>query len=116
MTKFAMTRDINGYNGFGLEFTTDNARTTLAANVEQTLAVPTRFKQYLALFSISPGSNVFVNLNATAVIPGGTFDADLSELLPVGRTVNAADVLHFITADTTNPYVNVQFYGLGQGF
>ncbi len=109
-TKFILTRDINGYNGFGLPFAFDNYQTTLAANVAQTITVPSNFGTWIAIFSFSPGTNVWVANNDTAEIPGASFASSLSQLNPVAREVHAGDVLSFITAESTNPYVNVALY------
>ncbi len=109
-TKFNMTRDINGYNGFGLKFADDSYQTTLAANVAQTLTVPSNYPNWIAIFVVSPGSNIWIANNDEATVPGGSFLQDSSELNPVARQVKSGDILSFITADATNPYVNVLFY------
>lgn len=111
-TQFNMTRDINGYNGFGVLFPFDNFQTTLAANTEQHVTVPANYEKWIAIFSFSPGSNIWVANNATATVPGASFASNLSQLNPVARMVSADDVLSFITADSTSPYVNVSFYAL----
>lgn len=114
-TLFSMIRDINGYNGFGLPFTDTGTSTTLAADVEQTLTVLANpdaiYKRYLAIFSYQVGTNVFVNLNATAAVPGSSFVATTTELNPTARVVVPGDVLHFITHDT-NAYVQVSYYAI----
>lgn len=121
-TKFAMTRDVNGYNGFGLAFSDTKYSATLVQNADTTLTVPqgntmgsghsTTGNKFLAIFSFEPGSSVWVALNATAATPaGGTFAAVSSELNPTARYVSAGDVLHFKTADTS-ALVGVTFYVL----
>jgi hypothetical protein len=110
-TKFNMTRDINGYNGFGLMFAGDNYATTLATGVEQTLTVPDNYNNWLAVFSFEPGSTVYISRNATATVPGGSFALTTSQLIPTARQVQGGDVLHFITNDTTAA-VGVSFYAL----
>lgn len=112
MTKLALTRDINGYNTFGLPFATQKYDTTLAATVEQTLTAPTsNINGYLAVFSCEPGSKVWVALAATATLPGAAFAVTDSELNPTAREVPAGGVLHFITNDTAAE-VGVAFYEL----
>ena len=122
-TPFSMTRDINGYNGFGLAFSLDKYSATITTGVDTTVTVPsggplgsgtstTTTHRYLAIFSYEPGSNVWVSVNATAAVPaGGTFAATTSELLPTARYVTSGDILHFITGDTTAD-VGVTFYVL----
>ncbi len=116
-----MIRDVNGYNGFGLPFSDLKYSTTLAANAEQTLAVPdlvtgsypktfTRAR-WIAIFSYQAGKTVWVANNATAVVAGASFAAVSSEMNPVARMVDINDTLHFITADTT-AIIGVTFYAL----
>lgn len=113
MTRFNMTRDINGYNGFGLPPSNTIINTTLSANVEQNYTVPTTgeatYKNVLAVFSSVPGSSVWVALNDTASLPGASFALTTSELNPAARYVNPGDTLSFITADVST-YIGVSFY------
>lgn len=112
MTMLRMTRDINGFNTFGLPFSGNKYDTTLAATVEQTLTVPPNaVNGYLAVFSFEPGAKVWVALDATATLPGGAFATTDSELNPTAREVPADSVLHFITNDTTAE-IGVAFYEL----
>lgn len=121
-TPFSMTRDINGYNGFGLQFSLDKYSATLVQSTDTTLAVPvsgpfgsgqsTTVARFIAIFSYQPGATVWVANNATAAVPAGaSFAAVSSELLPTARYVKAGDVLHFITPDTS-AQVGVTFYVL----
>jgi hypothetical protein len=109
-TKFVLTRDINGYNGFGIPFTQDNYKTTLAANVAQTVTVPDEYQSWLAIFSFSPGSDIYVALNTTATVAGASFAQSASQLNPAARYVQAGDTLSFITGDASNPVAEVSFY------
>lgn len=111
MTIFSMIRDINGYNGFGLPFAYDNEQTTLASNVEQHFTIPANYEYWIAVFSVEPGSNVFIANNATAEVPGSSFAATASQLLPQARLVKGGDVLSFITPDTA-AYVGVSLYAI----
>lgn len=109
-TKFNMTRDINGYNGFGIPFSLDNWNAELAANVVQNLTVPDNYPNWIAIFSYSPGSEVWVDGITTALIPAGAFTADSSQLNPSARAVTGGSTLSFITGDITLPFVSVSFY------
>ena len=119
-----MTKDINGFNGFGVPFSDQKYDTTLAANVEQTLSVPdlvtgsypktfTGTPRFLAVFSYEPGASVWVANNATATVAGVAFATTDSELNPSARVVDSGDALHFITADVT-AILGVVFYALFQ--
>jgi len=110
-TKFKMTRDINGYNGFGLKFADDNYDTILLTGVEQTLTVPAKFNKAVAIFAFEPGSLVWVANNKTATVAGATFAATDSQLNPIAREVEGDDVLHFITSNA-NADVSIAFYAI----
>lgn len=109
-TKFNMTRDVAGYNGFGLMFADDNYSLKLAQNVEQTITVPDNYPYWLAIFTIPVGNSVWVAVNATAVFPTGAASATTSQQNPTARLVKAGDVLHIITNDTNTPLMGVEFY------
>ena len=109
-TKFLMTRDIAGFNGFGVTFTLDARSGILAANVEQHITVPSEYSHYIAIFSYTPGSDIWVDGIGTAVVPTGAFSATTSQLNPAARLVAAGDTLSFITDDLTGPNVSVLFY------
>lgn len=121
-TKFSMYRDINGQNGFGLEFTNTAYSATLAAATPTALTIPgtgslggcniQTKRLFLAIFSYTNGNDVWVANNATAAVPAGaSFAATASELLPAARLVKEGDVLSFITA-AANVNVSVLLYSL----
>lgn len=112
-TQLLMIKDVYGNNSFGLPFSTQNYSTTLLANVAQALTVPaaTGVTKYLAVFAFEPGAKVWVANNATAAKPGASFATSTSTLNPVARVVTVADVLNFITGDTSVE-VGVSFYAI----
>lgn len=121
-TKFNMTRDINGYNGFGLEFTDTAYSAKLAINTDTSLTVPASSGMggygisskslWIAIFSFTPGSSVWVALNAAAAVPAGAgFASTSSELNPAARLVKGGDVLHFFCASASVD-VSVIFYSI----
>lgn len=113
MQKFNMTRDINGYNGFGLPPSQDMFSGVIEAGVEQTVTVPespySDFPHVLAVFGLEPGSNNWVAYNQTAVAAAGSLASTNSELNPSARILKGGDVIHFITNDTSNE-IGVSFY------
>lgn len=122
-TKFNMSRDINGYNGFGLTFTDTAYSATIAATSDTTLTVPSSVGigkqgyatnttgQMLAIFTFDPGASVWVANNVAASTPAGaTFAATSSELNPAARLVSGGDVLHFYSSAIAN--VSVAFYSV----
>lgn len=111
-TFFSMVRDINGYNGFGLQPPDYVYNATLAQSTATALTVPAAYGKWLAIFSYEPGGACWVADNHTAAVPAGaTFAATTSVLLPVSWQVNGGDVLSFITPDTSCA-VGVAFYAL----
>ena len=121
-TLFSLTRDINGYNGFGRRPADDKSSVTLSASTDTTVSVPagttigsghsTVVLQWLAIFSYTPGSSVWVANNATAAVPAGaTFASTTSSLNPTCFQVKTGDVLHFISG-VANTSVGVEFYAL----
>lgn len=121
-TKFSMTRDINGYNGFGLIPTDTAYSVTLTANTDTTLTVPSPSSignsttnvagtpVMIAIFYVTPGAEVWFAKGATAIVPAGsTFGATTSEGNPSAWQVVGGDVIHCITAGT-GVSVGVRFY------
>lgn len=107
-TKFNLTKDISGYNGFGIAFSQDGKATSLAANTEQHFVVPANYPNWIAIFSFTPGSNIWVDGINTATVPTTSFASSTAELNPSARAVSAGQTLSFITADTSAPWVSVK--------
>lgn len=121
-TKFNMTRDINGYNAFGVVSSDTKYSATLAINTDTSLTVPSSMglggngfynsTRWLAIFNFTPGAAVWVANNATAAVPAGApFASTTSELNPAAREVKGGDVLHFICG-SAGVSVSVVFYSL----
>ena len=101
-TNMNITRDVAGNATFGLPFALFKYDTTLVTSVEQTLTIPGAYKKYLAIFSIEPGTSLWIaSDDNTATLPGAAFAATDSELNPVAREVKADEILHFITGNAT---------------
>ena len=109
-TFFTMTRDINGFNGFGLPFTVNAISGVLVATVAQSITVPSSYPNWIAVFSYTPGTEVWVDNITTALAPAGAFSATTSELNPSARAVKAGSTISFITNDASSPVVSVLFY------
>ena len=108
-TKFWMTRDINGYNGFGIPFALDGQSMVLAAGVAQSVTVPDDFPNWIAIFGYTPGATVWVDGITTAVAPTGAASATTAKLNPSARYVKAGQTISFITEDITSPMAYVEF-------
>jgi hypothetical protein len=111
---FILTRDINGYNGFGVPFSNSEFQFILTPNVVSSLTVPFTqnavYQNLLAIFSPTEGNDVWVAVNNTPIIPASnTPTACNCERNPGGRWVKAGDIINFITADS-NVQVGVIFY------
>ncbi len=109
-TKLNMTKDVAGYNAFGLVPSEDSYTGLLATGVAQSLTVPSEYPAYLAVFSYTPGANVFVDFKTTAVSPTGSIGASSAELNPAGRRVLKGSTISMISPDTNGSYVSVLFY------
>lgn len=107
-TKLSLTKDINGYNAFGLIPSTDIFAGSLTANVEQHFTVPSNNQYWLAIFTYSPGANFWVRFNGTATVATGTLGSFTGVLNPAGRQVMAGQTISIITADATSPFVCVE--------
>src|SRR3569833_1843206 len=93
---FTMTPDINGFNGYGLQFPDYCFSANLKANVASTaLTVPGDETYWVAIFQIAPGSNVFVSVNGTAAIAGnsGNFSAETREKKPTAKKERNTDTI-----------------------
>jgi hypothetical protein len=110
-TKMNMTRDINGFVDFILPISDTKYSVNLATAVDQSVTVPSDAKVFNAIFGIEPGTVVWVSVNEPASLPTGTFAISRSAMNPAGLRVNAGDVIHFVTDDTTAE-VGVQFYAI----
>ncbi len=107
-TKLSLTKDINGYNAFGLIPTYDIWAASLTGAAEQHFVVPANNEYWLAIFTYSPGANVWVDFTTTATVPGGTIGPVTVVLNPAGRQVKAGQTISIITSDATSPFVCVE--------
>ena len=108
-TKFSMTRDINGYNGFGVIPSYDIQAGSLAASTAQSITVPNNYPNWIAIFSYTPGANVWVSFTTTAVVGTGSFGSSQSSLNPSARAVKGGSTISLITSDATLPQVSIEF-------
>lgn len=109
-TKFNMTKDIGGYNGFGLTKSNVIHGVLLAQNVAQSFTLPTDSAMYAVVFSIQPGANVFVNDTTTATAYTGTIGLRTSELNPMCRQYKKGTTISMITPDSSGAYVEAAIY------
>lgn len=101
-TKLNFGRDVQGYNAFAPNVSTDKYSATLAAGGNSTITLPTNANIWIVSFSYQPGSDIWVNYNANAAAPAGaSFASTTSELLPGARQLPALKN-DGITATTIN--------------
>lgn len=121
-TLFNMTKDVAGYNGFGLIPTDTAYSVTLTAATDTHFVVPsssalggcntgtTSNPVFIAIFYFTPGAEVWCALNATAIVPAGnTWGATTSEGNPSAWQVKGGDTIHCITA-ATGVSVGIRLY------
>ena len=104
-----MTRDINGYNGFGLLSTYDVYGCSLAANTAQSVVVPNNYENWIAIITATPGADIYVSFTTTATVPNGTMAALTSTLNPSARQVKGGQTISVITSSGSAPFVNIEF-------
>ncbi len=104
-TKLSLTKDINGYNAFGIMPTYDIFGCSLTANAAQSFVVPSNNEYWLAVFTFTPGANIWVSFTTTATVATGTMSSLTSVLNPSGRQIKAGTTISIITGDTTSPFV-----------
>ena len=107
-TRLSLTRDINGYNAFGVFPTYDIFAGGLAVSTEQHFTVPSNYEYWLAIFTFAPGASVWVDFTGTATVPSTSVGAVNTVLNPAGRQVKAGSVISLITADATTPWFCVE--------
>lgn len=119
-TLYNVNKNFQGFNGFGAPFCDKIFTTTLGANTEATVTVPstlspgmapsaTTSNTFLAVFGYSAAATVFVAKNATAAVPAGnSLQSSTSEINPPAKIVKAGDVIHIVSAGT--PSVSIAFY------
>lgn len=109
-TKFAMSRDVNGYNGFGIIPTINIQSCYLTANAAQTFTVPSNYSTWIAIFGYTPGANVFVDFTgATAAVPGNTVATGTAVIIPAARQLKGGTTFSVITPDSTQPFITVEY-------
>jgi len=109
-TKFNLTKDVAGYNGFGLITTDQKTGVLLATGVAQSVTVPTGYPRFAAIFSYTPGANVFVDNITTAAAFTGTIGAVTSELNPSCRLFQPGETISLFTPDAAGAYVGIIWY------
>ena len=99
-------RDVQGLNANAPQYPTDIWTATLAANTAESVTVPGNYPSFIMHVTVQPTGYCWTSRTTTAAVPaGGTLAAAKSEMV-VGtieykRTVYAADVISFITPNTT---------------
>lgn len=124
-TNYVTYKNQSCFNAFGASFCDDVYSATLKAAADTVVNVPltqvigapsaTSFNKFLAVIVVDASADVFVSINATAVVPAGaTFAKASSELVPANqlyaKSVKAGDIIHFISPGT--PSVTVAFYAI----
>lgn len=106
-------RDVQGYNAYAPTTAKDKWNATLVSGDETSITVPSNHKLWIAVFSIQPGADVWVDLTgATAAFPaGGSLVSCTAELNPGARTVEAGSKISMIT-DSTLADVGISLYAV----
>lgn len=87
-TKLNFGTDVQGYNSYAPPPSNTMYKVQLAASGNATLTLPTDSPNWIIAFSFTPGSEIWVAYNTTAVAPSsGTFAASTSEMNPGARII-----------------------------
>lgn len=101
-TKLAFGRDVQGYNAYSPQTSTNMYSATLASGGNASITLPTNALSWIVAFSYQPGSDIWVRFNGSAAAPvGATFASTTSELNPGARVVSAFKA-DGVTANTIN--------------
>src|SRR3990167_2944397 len=106
-TKFNMTKDIAGYNGFGLVPADDKFEIVFAVATVYTVTVPSNYENWIAIMNYTAGADIWVAFNGVAAVPAIGVNQNGTELNPVGRQLKAGDTISLITADASNPACSI---------
>lgn len=102
-------RDSGGLPTYAMEFPDDIQKIQLTANTEKTFIVPSNYSVWWIMFSVEPGSSIFISKNQTATVATGTFSTSGGEGNPGARIARKGDVIHMITPDT-NAWITASLY------
>jgi hypothetical protein len=113
-TELSFGRDMQGLNAYAPQFPTDIYTATLAATTAESVTVPSNYPVWIMYVRVQPNGWCWVSRTTTAAVPaGGTLASAKSELIAgtieYRRLVYAADVISFITPNTTCD-ISVSFY------
>ena len=102
-TELSFGRDMQGYNAYAPQDSTNKYSATLSAGGATSITVPSNFPVWIVSFNPQPGANIWVDFTgATAAIPvGATLASTTSSLNPGQRTVLAGSHISVITDNTT---------------
>ncbi len=109
-TDLIFGRDVQGLNAYAPLFSTNMLTATLAAATARTITVPSSAPIWIMYVRMEPTGWCWISKTTTAAVPASSSFAASQSALAVGtiefkRTVNAGDVLSFITPNTT---LNIQ--------
>lgn len=107
-------RDVQGYNAYAPQDSTNKWSATLGAGTATSITIPSNYPVWIVAFSPQPGADVWVDFTgATAAIPaGGTLATTTSSLNPGQRTVVAGTKISVIT-DSTTADIGIEAWPVG---
>jgi len=112
-TLLSFGRDIQGQNAYAPISAEDKWFSLLFNGTEASITVPDNYENWIVVFSIQPGTAVWVDLSgATAVVPTlNTLEPCTVELNPAARRVQAGDKISMITSNA-QAQVGVMLYAI----
>jgi hypothetical protein len=105
--KLNFGRDGQGYNAFAPAPSNNMFSVQLTSGSNATLTLPTSSPYWIAAYSVTPGSEIWVAYNTTAAAPSsGTWASTNSELLPGARIIPSTNTTSSGTVATTINVLN----------
>ncbi len=106
-TKLNFGTDVQGYNSYAPPPSNTMYKVQLAASGNATLTLPIDSPYWILAYSFTPGSEIWVAYNTTAVAASsGTFAASTSELNPGARIVTSTNTTTSGSSATTINFLN----------
>lgn len=107
-------RDVQGYNAYAPQPSTNNWSATLTNGSATSITVPANYPRWVVSFRYQPGTDVWVDFTgATAAIPvGATLATTTSELRPASVTLYSGTTISVITNNATAD-IGISMYAIG---
>jgi hypothetical protein len=113
MTQLNFGRDVQGMNAYAPMLSDTMVSAGITAGAATGYTVPSKYKNYIAIFSYPSGSDVWVSVNNTAAAPAGdTFSSTSSFGAPTQLSVKENDVISCFNNGAETANVGIALYAV----